>query len=93
MVGIKSWVAALVISTSVVVGTASWGDFSGHIVTRYPRGTHVTVCSKAHCVTGRSWGYGPARWTGRIVDLDRRLFALVCGPPRLGLCTVALWRF
>lgn len=91
MVGIQSWLVALVLATYVTIGTASWGDFSGHIVTRYQRGTHVHVCV-TRCVVGRSWGYGPASWTHRIVDLDRRLFRRVCGDPSRGLCRVALWR-
>lgn len=91
MVGISRWLVALVLAAHVTVGTASWGDFSGHIVTRFERGTRVRVCGAERCVVGRSWGYGPAKWTRRIVDLDRELFRRVCGDPKLGLCTVALW--
>lgn len=86
------WLAALLVAMHVTIGVASWGDFDGHIVTRLSRGTPVSVCGPVGCVHGRSWGYGPGA-PGRIADLDRELFRLVCGDPRLGLCRVALWRF
>lgn len=76
-------------------GEASWGPFSGHVVTRYPRGTIVRVCGKLGC-TGRvrSWGYGPAKYTGRIADLDVHVFERVCGPRWRGVCQITLqvWR-
>ena len=76
-------------------GEASWGPFSGHVVTRYPRGTIVRVCGTLGC-TGRvrSWGYGPAKYTGRIADLDVHVFERVCGPRSRGVCQITLqvWR-
>lgn len=72
-------------------GTASWGYFGGHVVTRLPRGTHIEVVGPLGTWRGVSWGYGPAAWTGRIVDLDYSVFKQLCGDPvRLGLCTVTL---
>lgn len=71
-------------------GTASWGDFGGHVVTRLPRGTRIEVVGPHGTWHGRSWGYGPAKWTGRIVDLDVRVFEDICGPRSLGLCKVTL---
>ena len=82
---------------TVIRGEASWGyGFYGHVVTRYPRGTIIRVCGKLGC-TGRvkSWGYGPAKRTGRIADLDINVFRNVCGDPiRLGVCQIRLevWR-
>lgn len=78
-----------------LAGEASWGDFGGHVVTRLARGTRIRVCGALGCwpsVTtwGRSWGYGPAKRTGRIVDLDRSVFAAICGDPRRGVCQVVL---
>ena len=72
-------------------GIASWGDFGGHVVTRLPRGTRIAVVGPLGTWHGRSWGYGPAAYTGRIVDLDREVFRDICGDPViLGLCTVKL---
>ena len=73
-------------------GEASWGPFKGHVVTRYPRGTAIRVCGRLGC-TGitRSWGYGPAKYTGRIADLDVRVFEHVCGPRSIGVCKIKLF--
>lgn len=73
-----------------LTGIASWGYFSGHVVTRLPRGTPITVTGPLGSWSGKSWGYGPAKWTGRIVDADREVFRLLCGDPSKGLCTVTL---
>ncbi len=73
-----------------LVGTASWGDFGGHVVTRLPRGTRIVVVGPHGTWRGRSWGYGPAKWTHRIVDLDVHVFEDICGPRSLGLCKVSL---
>jgi hypothetical protein len=74
-----------------VTGEASWGPFKGHVVTRYSRGTIVRVCGGLGC-TGkvRSWGYGPAKSTGRVADLDSSIFRHVCGPLSMGVCQVKL---
>ena len=82
--------APSVAAQRTLVGTASWGWFGGHVVTRLPHGTSIRVCGALGCWSGRSWGYGPAAWTHRIVDLDRSVFAAICGPPSRGLCTVRL---
>lgn len=74
----------------IISGTASWGDFDGHVVTRYPRGTPIKVCGQRGCWTGLSWGYGPQASTGRIVDLDVHIFENICAPRGIGLCTVTL---
>ncbi len=71
-------------------GIASWGPFSGHVVTRLPRGMPIVVTGPLGTWRGVSWGYGPAAWTGRIADLDRSVFAAICGPPSRGICTVTL---
>lgn len=72
-------------------GIASWGDFGGHVVTRLPRGTRIEVVGPHGTWRGVSWGYGPAKWTERIVDLDRSVFNDLCGNPViLGLCKVTL---
>ena len=73
-------------------GTASWGDFGGHVVTRLPRGTSIFVVGPAGGWTGSSFGYGPDRaiFPERIVDLDREVFRDVCGEPSMGICEVTL---
>lgn len=76
---------------SKMTGTASWGPFSGHVVTRLERGTPIKVCGKLGCWSGKSWGYGPAKWTGRIVDLDVAVFEDICAPRSVGLCRVTLY--
>lgn len=78
--------------SKVITGEASWGyGFHGHVVTRYPRGTIIRVCGRLGC-TGRvrSWGYGPAKYTGRIADLDVGVFENVCGPRGMGVCQIRL---
>ena len=35
MIGLILWLAV------VLTGTASWGDFDGHVITRLPRGTSI----------------------------------------------------
>ena len=79
-------------SRRVFTGEASWGyGFKGNVVTRYPRGTVIRVCGRLGC-TGkvRSWGYGPAKRTGRIADLDVAVFENVCGPRGMGVCQIRL---
>lgn len=74
-------------------GIASWGPFGGHVVTRLPRGTSITIIGPLGRWSGLSWGYGPAKWTNRIADLDVTVFENVCGPRSIGLCKVTLiWR-
>lgn len=76
----------------VIRGEASWGyGFKGHVVTRYKRGTIIRVCGPLGC-TGkvRSWGYGPAKSTGRIADLDVHVFEDICGPRSIGVCDIKL---
>jgi hypothetical protein len=73
-----------------ITGIASWGTGWVGVVTRLPRGTWIRVCGALGCWSGRSVGYGPARWTGRIADLSRAVFADICGLPSMGLCRVVL---
>jgi hypothetical protein len=59
-------------------------------VTRFPRGTPIVVTGPLGTWRGLSWGYGPAKYTGRIADLDRLIFAAICGAPSRGICEVTL---
>ncbi len=74
----------------VIRGTASWGDFGGHVVTLKPVGTRIKVVGPNGVWRGRSWGNGPRVWTGRIVDLDVHVFEDICYPRSVGLCKVKL---
>jgi len=90
-VGTTDPVKRLLASGGSLRGTASWGPFAGHVVTRLPRGTRIEIVGPHGTWQGFSWGYGPARRTGRIVDLDYTVFKSLCGSPEiLGLCTVTL---
>jgi len=73
---------------SILRGIASWGDGWVGVVTRLQRGTPICVTGPRGRWCGRSTGYGPARWTGRIADLSRLVFVAICGPASLGLCRV-----
>lgn len=73
-----------------VSGVASWGYFDGHVVTRLPRGTTILVTGPLGSWAGKSWGYGPAKWTRRVVDLDASVFRAICGSLSRGLCHVKL---
>ena len=73
-----------------ISGTASWGYGWSGAVTRLRRGTPICVTGPLGRWCGRSVGYGPAKWTGRIVDLSASLFRELCGPLSRGLCTVRL---
>ena len=84
-------IVSLLLCLTMQTGVASWGYFGGHVVSRWPRGTVLTVCGNVGCRTAHSWGYGPAKWTGRLVDLDVTVFRDVCGWEGKGLCRVSVW--
>lgn len=73
-----------------LAGIGSWGDGWSGVVTRLPRGTRICVTAKLGRWCGRSTGYGPAVWTGRIADLSRAVFVEICGPLSAGLCPVVV---
>lgn len=77
----------------VLRGVASYGPFSGHIVTRYKRGTLVRATGpNGRSDIVKSWGYGPDPkiFPERIADLDTSWFRVVCGPTSMGLCNITL---
>jgi hypothetical protein len=61
-----------------LTGTATWYT-NGTTAMRLPRGTLVKICGSATCVVRRIGDYGPATWTGHIVDLTPQDFRTVCG--------------
>lgn len=62
----------------VLHGVASFYD-NGTTAMRLPRGTVIRVCGAGGCLERTVNDYGPAAWTGRIVDLYRPDFFAVCG--------------
>jgi rare lipoprotein A (peptidoglycan hydrolase) len=66
----------LVVRDGRASGRASWYRWrAGNCASRtIPRGTVVTVSSNARVGTCRVGDYGPAAWTGRIIDLDATVF-------------------
>jgi hypothetical protein len=63
---------------TVLSGTASYYS-NGTTAMRLPRGTVVQICGAAACIQRVITDYGPAAWTGRIVDLYAPDFVTVCG--------------
>ncbi len=61
-----------------MTGYASFYDF-GTTAMRIPRGTRVVICGAGGCVERVINDYGPAKFTGRIVDMYRPDFFAVCG--------------
>jgi len=75
---------------STLTGTASWYS-AGYTAMRLPRGTIVVICGKAACIERTITDYGPAASTGRVIDLYKPDFVLVCGcGSGAGLTTVTI---
>ena len=63
-----------------VSGFATFYD-NGTTAMRLPRGTVVVVCGDGGCIERVITDYGPTKRGGRIIDLYRPDFFLVCGCP------------
>jgi hypothetical protein len=61
-----------------MTGTASFYD-NGTTAMRLPRGTVIVICGAAGCIERVVNDYGPAKYTGRIVDMYRPDFFRICG--------------
>jgi hypothetical protein len=61
-----------------ISGTASFYS-NGTTAMRLPRGTVVVICGAAACIERVINDYGPAAYTGRIVDLYKPDFFTICG--------------
>jgi hypothetical protein len=61
-----------------VSGTASFYTY-GTTAMRLPRGTVVVVCGAAGCLERVINDYGPADWTGRVIDMYKPDFFAICG--------------
>src|SRR4029079_13341221 len=61
-----------------VSGTASFYS-NGTTAMRLPRGTVIVVCGAAGCLERVINDYGPAAYTGRIIDMYKPDFFAICG--------------
>ena len=61
-----------------MTGYASFYDF-GTTAMRIPRGTRIVICGAGGCIERVINDYGPAEYTGRIVDMYRPDFFRICG--------------
>lgn len=64
---------------STLSGTASFYDNGTTAMTAVPRGTIIVICGAAGCIQRVVNDYGPAKWTGRIIDMYRPDFFAICG--------------
>jgi hypothetical protein len=62
-----------------LTGTASFYDFGTTAMTAVPRGTVIVICGAAGCLQRVVNDYGPAKSTGRIIDMYRPDFFAICG--------------
>ncbi|HYL41003.1 MAG TPA: hypothetical protein VET90_06825, partial [Candidatus Binatus sp.] len=60
-------------------GTASFYDFGTTAMTAVPRGTTIVICGAGGCIQRVVSDYGPAKSTGRIIDMYRPDFFQICG--------------
>ena len=63
---------------STMTGGASFYD-NGTTAMRLPRGTVIVICGAGGCVERVVSDYGPAKATGRIIDMYRPDFFRICG--------------
>jgi hypothetical protein len=61
-----------------VSGTASFYS-NGTTAMRLPRGTVVVICGAAGCLERVINDYGPAAYTGRVIDMYKPDFFAICG--------------
>ena len=60
-------------------GSASFYDNGTTAMRDVPRGTVVVICGAAGCIERVVNDYGPAKSTGRVVDMYRPDFFRICG--------------
>lgn len=65
---------------STIHGFASFYDH-GTTAMRLPRGTVVVICGDGGCIERTINDYGPSAKGGRIIDMFRADFFLICGCP------------
>src|SRR5262249_34854508 len=65
---------------STLRGEASFYD-NGTTAMRLPRGTVVVICGAGGCIERTVTDYGPSARGGRVIDMYRPDFFLICGCP------------
>jgi hypothetical protein len=60
-------------------GYASFYDFGTTAMRDVPRGTTIVICGAGGCIETVVTDYGPAKSTGRIIDMYRPDFFRICG--------------
>lgn len=60
-------------------GYASFYDYGTTAMRDVPRGTTIVICGAAGCIEKIVSDYGPAKTTGRIIDMYRPDFFRICG--------------
>jgi len=60
-------------------GYASFYDYGTTAMRDVPRGTTIVICGAAGCIQRIVSDYGPAKSTGRIIDMYRPDFFKICG--------------
>jgi hypothetical protein len=64
---------------STMTGYASFYDFGTTAMRDVPRGTLIVICGRGGCIERVVNDYGPARSTGRLIDMYRPDFFRICG--------------
>lgn len=62
-----------------LTGAASFYDHGTTAMRDVPRGTTIVICGAGGCIQTVVSDYGPARSTGRIIDMYRPDFFRICG--------------
>ena len=62
-----------------LTGAASFYDFGTTAMRDVPRGTVIVICGGGGCIERVVNDYGPAKSTGRIIDMYRPDFFRICG--------------
>lgn len=62
-----------------ITGYASFYDYGTTAMRDVPRGTTIVICGAGGCIETVVSDYGPARSTGRIIDMYRPDFFRICG--------------
>lgn len=64
---------------STMTGYASFYDYGTTAMRDVPRGTTIVICGAAGCIEKVVSDHGPAKSTGRIMDMYRPDFFRICG--------------
>jgi hypothetical protein len=76
---------------ATMTGYASFYDYGTTAMRDVPRGTTIVICGAGGCIQRIVNDYGPAKSTGRIIDMYRPDFFAICGCPSFsGTTTVTV---